>query len=357
MTPIQAVPTHIITGFLGAGKTTLLRHLLAQKPKNEVWAVLMNEFGEIGVDQVWLEGQQGIAVKEVSGGCLCCTSQLPMQIALARLLSEFKPDRLFIEPTGLGHPRQLIEQLSQSHWKNSLALRQVVTVLNGHRLHEQLWLKHDIFLQQLEVADIVLISHQSQMTDQDQQQLQELQQTYFYPKKHWQGMDHGHVALSALDKVRSAIRIQKQALLTQQLTLTQQHTLTKQHILTKNQATAQTAPKTLPYHYHSEQQGFDVAGWHMPKSWQFNTNDLLARLRTLEQVVRIKATLNTTQGWINFNAIPNDSVNDLHNDHPNDLHVEFRAQPARDNRLEIISDIAQDWLRFEQALLQTLVSS
>ena len=68
MNIIQAVPTHIITGFLGAGKTTVLRHLLTQKPENEVWAVLMNEFGDIGVDQAWIAAHQGIAVTEVLGG-------------------------------------------------------------------------------------------------------------------------------------------------------------------------------------------------------------------------------------------------------------------------------------------------
>ena len=60
---IQAVPTHILTGFLGAGKTTLLRHLLAQKPAHEVWAVLVNEFGQIGLDGVLLDSvDQSIAV-------------------------------------------------------------------------------------------------------------------------------------------------------------------------------------------------------------------------------------------------------------------------------------------------------
>ncbi len=93
----KTVPTHIISGFLGAGKTTLLQHLLSQKPKDEVWAVLMNEFGQIGVDQQLLPQDEGYAVKELLGGCLCCSSQLPMHIALARLLSEQKPDRLFIE--------------------------------------------------------------------------------------------------------------------------------------------------------------------------------------------------------------------------------------------------------------------
>lgn len=92
----QAVPTHIISGFLGAGKTTLLMHLLGQKPEHEVWAVLMNEFGQIGVDQQLMPQTEGYAVKELLGGCLCCSSQLPMQIALSRLLSEQKPDRLLV---------------------------------------------------------------------------------------------------------------------------------------------------------------------------------------------------------------------------------------------------------------------
>ena len=119
---IKAVPTHIISGFLGAGKTTLLKYLLTQKPEHEVWAVLMNEFGQIGVDQHMLTQTEGYEVKELLGGCLCCSSQLPMQIALSRLISETQPDRLFIEPTGLGHPAQLLEQLTEPHWQQNIAM-------------------------------------------------------------------------------------------------------------------------------------------------------------------------------------------------------------------------------------------
>ncbi|WP_304438858.1 GTP-binding protein, partial [Oleiphilus sp. HI0086] len=99
------VPTNIITGFLGVGKTSAILNLLKQKPDNERWAVLVNEFGEIGVDGSLFQGQssqeQGVFIKEVPGGCMCCASGLPMQIALNQLLSRAKPDRLLIEPTGL----------------------------------------------------------------------------------------------------------------------------------------------------------------------------------------------------------------------------------------------------------------
>ena len=102
---LSQIPTHLIAGPLGAGKTTLIRHLLAQKPAGERWAVLINEFGQIGLDAALLEqGDDGIAMAEVAGGCLCCVNGAPFQVGLGRLLRKARPDRLLIEPSGLGHP-------------------------------------------------------------------------------------------------------------------------------------------------------------------------------------------------------------------------------------------------------------
>lgn len=94
--------TNLITGFLGSGKTTTIRHLLAHKPDRERWAVLVNEFGEIGIDGALL-ADSGAVLKEIPGGCMCCVNGLPMQVGLNMLLQQAKPDRLLIEPTGLGH--------------------------------------------------------------------------------------------------------------------------------------------------------------------------------------------------------------------------------------------------------------
>lgn len=129
--PISATPTTIITGFLGAGKTTLINQLIHHKACDERWALLINEFGKIGIDGGLIDNDDGIAIKEVSGGCICCSSQLPLQIALVRLLGTHKPNRLIIEPTGLAHPDELLSQLTQPHWQTSLNIRAVICVLSG----------------------------------------------------------------------------------------------------------------------------------------------------------------------------------------------------------------------------------
>lgn len=132
---LQNIPTHVIAGPLGAGKTSLIKHLLAQRPANERWAVLINEFGQIGLDAALLtRDEDGIAMGEVAGGCLCCVNGVPFQIGLGRLLRKARPDRLFIEPSGLGHPAQLLKQLNQAPWLGVLAVQPCVLVLDAKAL-------------------------------------------------------------------------------------------------------------------------------------------------------------------------------------------------------------------------------
>lgn len=135
-TMLQNIPTHVIAGPLGAGKTSLIRHLMAQRPEGERWAVLINEFGQIGLDAALLSSDaDGIALGEVAGGCLCCVNGAPFQIGLGRLLRKARPDRLFIEPSGLGHPAQLLKQLNEAPWLGVLAVQPCVLVLDAQALH------------------------------------------------------------------------------------------------------------------------------------------------------------------------------------------------------------------------------
>ena len=132
---LQNIPTHVIAGPLGAGKTSLIQHLLAQRPANERWAVLINEFAQIGLDAALLtQDDDGIALGEVAGGCLCCVNGAPFQVGLGRLLRKAKPDRVFIEPSGLGHPAQLLKQLRDPPWQDVLAVQPCVLVLDAQAL-------------------------------------------------------------------------------------------------------------------------------------------------------------------------------------------------------------------------------
>ena len=321
----KAVKTHIISGFLGAGKTTLLQQLLAQKPQGESGAVLINEFGQIGVDQQLLPQDSGLEIKELLGGCLCCTSQLPMQIALSRLIQESQPDRLFIEPTGLGHPAQLLEQLTEPHWRNQIDMRALVTVVDGSRLHDAEWTAQNLYQDQLKAAQIVLVSHTEAMNDQDQKALLKLQDNYMVYVQTWIQAEQGNIALAAIDlpfvgvdrKVQPLIQIQKKY------------------------APEDALPdiKQLPYHYVETAQGYTVVGWKFSKRWLFNFYAVLDLLCEQQDWLRIKAIFHTDQGWTTFNF------------NPEQLNYKSGEENI-DNRIEIITQVPQDWEAFEQQLLR-----
>jgi G3E family GTPase len=128
--------TNLITGFLGSGKTTSILHLLANKDPAEKWAVLVNEFGEVGIDGALL-ADSGALIKEIPGGCMCCVNGLPMQVGLNTLLRQGKPDRLLIEPTGLGHPKQILDLLTAPVYEPWIDLRATLCLLDPRQLLDE----------------------------------------------------------------------------------------------------------------------------------------------------------------------------------------------------------------------------
>lgn len=100
---------NLISGQLGAGKTTFLRQLLTDKPATEKWVVLVNEFGSVGIDGAILSEQQHTQVEQIPGGCICCTAKNELTETVLSILDHQAPDRILIEPTGLGEPQSLLD--------------------------------------------------------------------------------------------------------------------------------------------------------------------------------------------------------------------------------------------------------
>ncbi|MFD2178366.1 CobW family GTP-binding protein [Veronia pacifica] len=159
------VPTNIITGFLGVGKTTSILSLLKSKPEGENWAVLVNEFGEVGVDGAFLS-EQGAIVREVPGGCMCCVAGLPMAVGINALLAQ-KPDRLLIEPTGLGHPKDIIGKLLSEHYEKYIDLRATLTLVDPRNFSNQKYTDNQNFIDQINLADVLIANKVDLCSDSD----------------------------------------------------------------------------------------------------------------------------------------------------------------------------------------------
>ena len=168
------IATNIITGFLGVGKTTSILQLLKQKKEKDKWAVLVNEFGEIGIDGSLIKGhisdKQDVLVKEVPGGCMCCSAGLPMQAALSLLLTKVRPDRLLIEPTGIGHPVEVLNVLLENYFSKVLSIQKIITLVDARKLKDSEYTNDETFNQQIMIADI-LIGNKSDLYNEEDKKI------------------------------------------------------------------------------------------------------------------------------------------------------------------------------------------
>ncbi len=100
----------IISGFLGAGKTTLIKKLIAEAYQNEKIVLIENEFGEIGIDGTFLK-DSGVTINEMNSGCICCSLVGDFETSLKEVLDTYHPDRVIIEPSGVGKLSNSISSL------------------------------------------------------------------------------------------------------------------------------------------------------------------------------------------------------------------------------------------------------
>jgi len=311
MASFNHIPTNIISGFLGAGKTTAIQHLIKHKPKSESWAIVVNEFGQIGVDGKLLQNDD-VAVKEIPGGCLCCVASQSFSVGLNQIIKQHRPQRIIIEPTGLGHPKKLIDTLSSEFYESVLDLKAVINLLDARNLSEPRYLQHETFMSQIAMADVLVANKLDQYTVVDRKTFYQLVKSFDRPKARVEMLQQAKININWLDIKHDQQR---------------DTSLSNTHSTHSHNNNLVTNVDSFWQIIEGHADGYNSISWQINNSVVFNQQDLICWLNSLRQeskVDRIKGIVRAENSWLSINMT----------EHESEI---LKIDPCMDNILEIIS--------------------
>ena len=346
MSDSERVPVHVITGFLGVGKTTAIRHLLEQvRPEGERWAVLVNEFGEVGIDGALLEGDpEGVAIKEVPGGCICCTGGLMFQVGLTLLVQRAQPDRVLIEPTGIAEPGALLDTITGPGLGEALEPRATITLVDPRHLEDARYTDNPTWRDQVEAADVLVASRCDRASEAQLEAFDRFARGLFPPKQRIEHIEHGRLEASWLE-LRADPRAARQA------DEARGGHLGDSRAIPVTVGLEAAAPEAIA---RREAQGGGVrtCGWVFEARMVFDSEALAGWLRRVRAesyaplpagFLRLKGVFHTERAWSAVNL--------------GDGEAEARATSwRRDSRVELIApaEPAPDWDAIERELRAAL---
>jgi len=276
----MTVPVHVIGGFLGAGKTTALLSLLERRADGERAAVVINDFGESAVDAGEIDAA-GVAIREIRGGCVCCTAPEGFMGAVGQILEDVKPDRIYIEPTGLARPADLIDTLRRAPYANQLDIRPLIILVDPHHLTSDSHVG-----EQAEVADIV-VANRIDLAADDELEAFDVWVGGLWPRPlQVHRVERGQVPLSVLE----------------------------------GRARPQGAAAHV--HDHDDVHGHRVRTWIWPADVVFDRRRLVAALETLLSASRLKGVFRTEEGVARFD-IAGGKLHEAPSDYRSDSRVDL----------------------------------
>ncbi|MBR5369336.1 MAG: GTP-binding protein, partial [Lachnospiraceae bacterium] len=159
----------IFSGFLGAGKTTLIKKLIDEAYKGEKLVLIENEFGEIGIDSGFLK-DAGVTINELNSGCICCTLVGDFGKALVKVQNEFKPDRIIIEPSGVGKLSDVIRAVNDVSEEAGIKVNNFIAVVDVAKC--KMYMKNfgEFFNDQIEHAATIILSRTGIVDEKKQQE-------------------------------------------------------------------------------------------------------------------------------------------------------------------------------------------
>ena len=169
----MATKIDIISGFLGAGKTTLIKKLLKEAYADEQVVLIENEFGEIGIDGGFLK-EAGIEIREMNSGCICCSLVGDFGTSLKEVVDKYHPDRILIEPSGVGKLSDVIKAVQGVQGDVDIVLNSYTTVVDAKKCKMYMRNFGEFFNNQVEYAGAIIMSRTDIIDEKKEQQAMEL---------------------------------------------------------------------------------------------------------------------------------------------------------------------------------------
>ncbi len=271
------VPFHIISGFLGVGKTTAILNLLERLGEKEQIVVLINEWGQIGLDADVVGSEHPtLAVREISGGCICCTAGAALHQTMTEILSDLEPDRIIIEPSGVAKPGEIMDCLQSPDLADRLDIRPVIGLVDPVRFLQPAMMKMPIYRDQVDAA-AVLVANRCDTADPE--------------------------TIEAFQKKASAMYPPKTAVHTTRFGKLPLEVLAPVETTQKNKMVP-----GIKGHVHTDletREEYKEAGWTWPAETRFTYRKLQSFFKALDktasdidlEMVRAKGVFHTDHGW------------------------------------------------------------
>ena len=286
----------IISGFLGAGKTTLIKKLIAEAYQNEKIVLIENEFGEIGIDGTFLK-DSGVTINEMNSGCICCSLVGDFETSLKEVLDTYHPDRVIIEPSGVGKLSDVIKAVSTVN-SDEMELDNFITVVDAKKCRMYTKNFGEFYNNQVEHASLIVLSRSQDLTEFQLKECLDI----------LKGLnDHSPIITTAWDKL-NGLDIINACEVNIQEELLHEHEHHHEH---DENCTCGCHDHDHHHHHHADEI-FTSWGFETPAT--YTTEEVEGFLKELDNeekygiVLRAKGMIPAADGtWIYFDYVPEES--------------------------------------------------
>ncbi len=260
------IPVHLVSGFLGAGKTTAIRTQLDVR-SGESAAVIVNDFGEAALDETVLSQGDPFQITNIPGGCVCCTAPEGFVAALGAVIEQ-QPDRIWIEPTGLARPQDLVDTIRRSPHAARLEVAPVVVLVDPRQLTRNP--DEELLLEQAQIADVLVASRVDLCSESERSAFRAWADTLWPAPMAILEAEHGKLPAEAFEWPEGE---------------------------------GERAPRQRDvdsphdhHHHHDSTEGFAALSWIWSPSVVFSRGRLIEALQGAESLERFKGVFRTQEG-------------------------------------------------------------